>query len=93
MFLRYVSQYASNTCVWLVTGLLAAITTQPSDSYAATTSSFTQNESGIVSIEAENYHAKAIQGEHDWQAVNQSGNSGVGALQALPNQGSRYQQF
>ena len=90
MFLRYVSEYASNTCVWFVTGLLILITTQPSVSYAANTSSFTQDGSGIVSIEVENYHSKTIQGEHDWQAVNQSGNSGVGALQALPNQGARF---
>ena len=90
MFFRCISEYTSNTCVWFVTGLFVFITIQSNASYAANTSSFIQNESGIVSIEVENHHEKAIQGEHDWQAVNRSGNSGVGALQALPNKGSTY---
>ena len=43
---------------------------------------------GLVSIEAENYHANVSQGGHDWQFTAPGGQSGAGALVAAPDNGA-----
>ena len=43
---------------------------------------------GLVSIEAENFDSKVIQGGHDWTPVSPGGSSGSGALEATPNTGT-----
>jgi len=43
---------------------------------------------GLVSIEAEDYHANVSQGGHDWQFTAPGGQSGAGALVAAPDNGA-----
>jgi hypothetical protein len=43
---------------------------------------------GIVSIEAERFHARIDQGGRGWQRVGLAGQSGVGVMDSLPNAGA-----
>jgi Domain of unknown function (DUF1929)/Gylcosyl hydrolase family 115 C-terminal domain/Legume lectin domain len=43
---------------------------------------------GIVSIEAERFHARVTQGGRTWNRVAVAGQSGVGAMDSLPNSGA-----
>ena len=45
---------------------------------------FQQNEQGIISIEAEHFHANTAQGKYAWVADKKSDFSGEGALRAVP---------
>jgi hypothetical protein len=60
----------------------AIVTISPND-----TSSYQQDANGLVSIEAEHYHDSVSQGAQEWIAVQESGSSGVGAMEAIPNYG------
>jgi RHS repeat-associated protein len=59
------------------------------EAWAQTAGPFEQDSGaqGIVSMEAENFHAHTPQGTKSWEIVYQSGQSGSAALQALPNTG------
>jgi hypothetical protein len=43
---------------------------------------------GIVSIEAERFHDRVDQGARSWHRIAQAGQSGVGAMSAMPNAGA-----
>ncbi|HYU15668.1 MAG TPA: galactose oxidase-like domain-containing protein, partial [Candidatus Acidoferrum sp.] len=43
---------------------------------------------GVVSIEAERFHARIDQGGHSWNRAAVAGQSGVGAMEAQPNAGA-----
>ena len=43
---------------------------------------------GVVSIEAERFHARANQGGRTWNRIAATGQSGVGAMDSLPNAGA-----
>ena len=50
---------------------------------------FQQDSTGLVVAEAENFHTNTPQNNHNWLSVSLSGFSGTGAMQALPNDGTR----
>lgn len=50
---------------------------------------FNQSASGLVVIEAENFHTNAVQGPHQWQfATTPAGFSGDGTMYSLPDSGA-----
>ncbi len=48
---------------------------------------FLQDNTGLVSMEAEHYQSNVSQGGYTWTPVTNSGHSGTGAMQVLPNDG------
>jgi hypothetical protein len=60
----------------------AIVTISPSDT------SYQQDANGLVSMEAEHFHDSVSQGGQGWVAVQESGSSGVGAMEAIPNYGN-----